>query len=157
VNGLSAGWEDEELLTALRQALRSHEAVPADFINAGKNAFVWRNIDAELAELTYDSLSSAEYELSMRAEAASIRALTFTSARLTIELEVVGDSVLGQVVPAQSAAITVQPKVGAGIALDADEIGRFSIRPVPAGLFRLHCRTATGIETLTGWITLEAR
>jgi hypothetical protein len=155
VNGVSGNWDDEELLIALRQALRSQEAVPPDFIDAGKRAFAWRNIDAELAELTYDSLSSAEYELNMRAEAASIRALTFTSAHLTIELEVVGDSLLGQVVPAQPAAITVQTKVGTGITLDADEIGRLSIRPIPAGLFRLHCRTATGIETLTGWITLE--
>jgi len=152
---VSASWDDEELLDTLRQALRSREAVPADFVDAGKHAYAWRNIDAELAELTYDSLSSAEYELSMRAEAASIRALTFTSAQLTIELEIVGDSLLGQVVPAQRAAITMQPKIGAGITVDADEIGRFSIEPIPAGLFRLHCRTATGIETLTGLFTLE--
>jgi hypothetical protein len=157
VTGVSASWDDEELLDALRQALRSREAVPSDFVDAGKHAYAWRNIDAELAELTYDSLSSAEYELelSTRAEAASIRALTFTSAHLTIELEIVGDSLLGQVVPGQPAAITMQPRVGAGITLDADEIGRFWIEPVPAGLFRLHCRTATGIETLTGWFTLE--
>ena len=152
---MSARWDDEELLTTLHQALRSREAVPADFVDAGKQAFAWRNIDAELAELTYDSLTSAEYELSMRAEAASIRALTFTSARLTIELEIVGDFLLGQVVPAQPAAITAQTKAGRGMTLDADDIGRFSLQPIPAGLFRLHCRTATGIETLTGWMTLE--
>jgi hypothetical protein len=90
----------------------------------------------------------------MRAEAASIRALTFTSARLTIELEIVGDSLLGQIVPGQPAAITLQPRDGARAVLDADDIGRFSIQPRPAGLFRLHCRTTTGIEILTGWITL---
>jgi hypothetical protein len=38
-----------------------------------------------------------------------------------------------------------------------DDIGRFLVQPLPAGLFRLRCRTATGIETLTGWITLESR
>jgi hypothetical protein len=154
VNGVSASWDDEELLTALRHALYSRSAVPAEFVDSGKQAFAWRNIDAELAELTYDSETNAEYALSTRAEAASIRALTFTSARLTIELEIVGDALLGQIVPGQPAAITVQPKVGASAILDADDIGRFSIQPLPAGLFRLHCRTATGIETLTGWITL---
>jgi hypothetical protein len=151
---MSASWDDDELLTALRQAVRSREAVPADFVDAAKGAFAWRNIDAELAELTYDSETSVEHALSMRAEAASIRALTFTSARLTIELEIVGDSLLGQVVPAQSAAITVRPKTGAAAIFDADDIGRFSIQPKPAGMFRLHCRTTTGIEALTGWITL---
>jgi hypothetical protein len=154
VNEVSASWDDEELLAVLRKALWSRKAVPAEFVEAGKHAFAWRNIDAELAELTYDSLTSVDSALSMRAEAASIRALTFTSARLTIELEIVGDSLLGQVVPGQPAAITVQPIVGATATLDADDIGRFSIEPMPTGLFRLHCRTATGVEALTGWITL---
>ena len=151
---MTANWDDEELLAALRQALDSRTAVPAEFVEAGKRAFAWHNIDAELAQLTYDSQTSADYALSMRAEAASIRALTFTSARLTIELEIVGDSLLGQIVPGQPTAITVQPRDGASAVVEADDIGRFSIQPRPAGLFRLHCRTATGIEILTGWITL---
>jgi hypothetical protein len=152
---VAAIWDDDELLTALRQAVRSREAVPADFVDAAKGAFAWRNIDAELAELTYDSLTSVEDTLSMRAEPASIRALTFTSPRLTIELEVVGDALLGQIVPGQPAVITVQPKSAASTLVDADDIGRFLMEPMPAGLFRLRCRTATGIETLTGWITLD--
>ncbi len=152
---MSASWDDEELFTALRQALSSRQAVPAEFVDAGKHAFSWRNIDAELAELTYDSLTSVEDALSVRAETASIRALTFTSPRLTIELEVVGDSLLGQIVPGQPAMITVEPKSGARAIVDADDIGRFLMQPMPAGLFRLRCYTATGIEALTGWITLE--
>jgi hypothetical protein len=154
---VSASWDDDELLTALRQALGSRSAVPAEFVDAGKHAFAWRTIDAELAELTYDSLTSAEGVLSTRAETASIRALTFTSPRLTIELEVVGDALLGQIVPGQPAVITVQPKSGAGAVVDVDDIGRFLLQPMPAGLFRLRCRTTGGIETLTGWITVESR
>jgi hypothetical protein len=153
---VSASWDDEELLTALREALSFRRAVPADFVDAGKHAFAWRNIDAELAELTYDSLTSVEDALSMRAETASIRALTFTSPRLTIELEVVGDSLLGQIVPGQPAVITVQPRSGASTVVDVDDIGRFLMQPMPAGLFRLGCRTVTGMETVTGWITLES-
>lgn len=153
--GVSASWDDEELLTALRQALSPRNAVPAEFVAAGKQAFAWRTIDAELAELTYDSLTSLEDALSMRAETASIRALTFTSPRLTIELEVVGDSLLGQIVPGQPAVITIQPKSAASSIVEVDDIGRFLLQPLPAGLFRLRCRTATGVETLTGWITLE--
>jgi hypothetical protein len=90
----------------------------------------------------------------MRAEAASIRALTFTSAHLTIELEVAQDSLLGQIIPAQPATIRIQPRGDAETALTTDEIGCFSIQPIPSGQFRMHCHTAAGVDALTGWITL---
>jgi hypothetical protein len=148
-------WDDDQLLEALRQALRAREAVPAEFVEAGKSAFAWHNIDAELAQLTYDSSHDLAYEPALRAEDASIRALTFTSAHLTVELEVTGDTLLGQVIPAQSGMITVQPRDGGETTVTADEIGCFSIRPIPSGPFRLHCRTAADLDALTGWITLE--
>jgi hypothetical protein len=145
---------DEELLAALRLAVQARRAVPADFVTAGKNAFAWHNIDAELAQLTYDSTRDSEPAGATRAETASIRALTFTSTQLTIELEVTAGSLIGQVVPAQPATIKVQPKAGAESAVTADEIGLFAIQPIPSGSFRLHCRTDTGVEALTGWISL---
>jgi hypothetical protein len=147
-------WDDDTLLAALGQAVRARQAVPPEFIEAGKNAFAWHNIDAELAQLTYDSSSDAELALSVRAESASIRALTFSSAHLTIELEVTSDSLVGQVIPAQPAMITVRPRAGEERSLPTDEIGLFSIRPIPQLPFRLHCRTDAGVEVLTGWITL---
>jgi hypothetical protein len=151
---VAEGWDDEELLAALQEALRARDAVPPEFVEAAKNAFAWHNIDAELAQLTYDSSRDSDYEPSVRAEAASIRALTFTSAHLTIELEVTQDSLLGQIIPAQTGVIKIQPQDGAETEFPADEIGCFSIRPIPSGPFRLHCRTAVGIDVLTGWITL---
>jgi hypothetical protein len=151
---VSAGWDDEELLAALREALRARQAVPPEFVAVGKNAFAWHNIDAELAQLTYDSSRDSDYEPSMRAEAASIRALTFTSAHLSIELEVTEDSLVGQIIPAQTGVIKIRSRDGAERTLPADEIGCFSIHPIPPGPFRLHCRTAAGIDALTGWITL---
>jgi len=154
VSKVTKGWDDEEVLAALQQALRAQRAVPPAFIEAGKNAFAWHNIDAELAQLTYDSILDPAPELAMRAEAASIRALTFTSAHLTIELEVAQDSLLGQIIPAQPATIRVQPRTGAETALATDEIGCFSVQPIPSGPFRMHCRTAAGVDALTGWITL---
>ena len=148
-------WDDDRLLAALREAFRAREAVPAEFVEAGKSAFAWHNIDAELAQLTYDSSRDCDYELAMRAEDASIRALTFTSANLTIELEVTEDSLLGQVIPAQAGTIRVQPMDSAETTVSADEIGCFAIRPIPSGAFRLHCRAASDVEALTGWITLD--
>jgi hypothetical protein len=149
-------YDDDELLTALREALAERQAVPPEFVEAAKNAFAWHNIDidAELAELTYDSSRDAEPAPSTRAETASIRALTFTSAHLTLELEVTHDSLLGQIVPAQPGTIKVQLREGAETTVVADGIGRFTIRPIPAGAFRLHCKTAADADALTGWITL---
>jgi hypothetical protein len=149
-----AGLSDDELLAALREAVAARQAVPADFVAAAKNAFAWHNIDAELARLTYDSMRDTDLALSTRTEAASIRALTFTSGHLTIELEVGTESLVGQVVPGQTALITIQPMTGTEIDVHADEIGCFSVAPIPAGQFRLRCRTAAGVETITGWITL---
>jgi hypothetical protein len=151
---LEAGLSDDELLAALRQAVAARQAVPADFVAVAENAFAWHNIDAELAQLTYDSMRDAEHSLSTRTEAASIRALTFTSGHLTIELEVGTESLVGQIVPAQPALITLQPISGPETDVHADEIGCFSIEPIPAGQFRLRCRTGVGVETITGWITL---
>ena len=82
------GWDDEELLAALGEAIRARQAVPEWFVGTGKNAYEWHNIDAELAQLTYDSSRDQDAVAAVRSEAASIRALTFTSSRLSIELEV---------------------------------------------------------------------
>jgi hypothetical protein len=147
-------YDDEDLLAALQRALAEREAVPPEFVEAAKNAFAWHNIDSELAELTYDSSRDAEPEPSTRAETASIRALTFTSAHLTLELEVTHDSLLGQIVPAQAGTIKVQLRDGAETTVPADRIGRFTIRPIPAGEFRLHCKTSADTDTLTNWLTL---
>jgi len=149
-----SGLDDEALFAALRQAIRSRQAVPPEFVTAAKNAFAWHDIDAELAQLTYDSSRASAAAAATRAEAASIRALTVTSPRLTIELEVTEDSLLGQVVPAQAAMIEVQTRDGEVSADRSDEIGCFSVHPIPPGPFRLHCQTADGTDVLTGWITL---
>ena len=41
-------WDDERLLAALSEALKASQAVPSWFVETGKNAFAWHNIDAEL-------------------------------------------------------------------------------------------------------------
>jgi hypothetical protein len=153
VSAVGSGLTDDELLEALRRAVAARREVPADFVSAAEAAFAWHNIDAELAQLTYDSRDAA-HALTTRTEAASIRALTFTSRQLTIELEVAQDSLVGQIVPAQPAVITLLPRAGSERVLTADEIGCFSVEPIPLGQFRLRCRTSAGVETLTGWITL---
>ena len=147
-------WDDDRLLAALGQALKAREAVPEWFIETGKSAFAWHNIDAELAQLTYDSERDRRAVAVLRSETASIRALTFTSAHLTLELEVTGNSLLGQALPPRAGELEIQTKAGVVSTTEVDEIGCFSVDPIPDCPFRLRCRTADGTDVLTGWITI---
>jgi hypothetical protein len=147
------GWDDEQFLAALGEAMRAREAVPEWFVETGKNAYAWHNIDAELAQLTYDSLVDHEQAAAVRSEAASIRALTFTSTRLSIELEVAESSLLGQIIPPRAGTLEVHTTAGV-TSSPVDEIGCFVVDPIPSSPFRLRCRTEDGADVLTGWITL---
>ena len=146
--------DDDQLLAVLKESLRAEREVPAEFTETAKKAYAWHNIDAELAQLTYDSLEHAAPSRSVRSETASIRALTFTSDHLSIEMEVNEDSLLCQLVPAAEATIELQTRAGVIAHLEADEVGCFSIRPIPAKPFRLHSRAANGAIVVTGWIIL---
>jgi len=148
------GWTDEQLLEALSEALRARQAVPPWFVETAKNAYAWHNVEAELAQLTYDSSRDRDLTASLRSESASIRALTFTSAHLSIELEIAESSVLGQIMPPQEGTIEAETQGGVTTPAPVDEIGCFSIEPIPPGPFRLHCHTRDGTDVVTGWITL---
>jgi hypothetical protein len=154
----SNGWDDAELLAALRQAFAARRAVPPEFVQAGQAAFAWHNIDAELAQLTYDSTLRTEDAVPTRAEEeAAIRVLTFTSAEagLQIELEVQEDALAGQILPMQPAAIEVQTRTGTQQPISADEVGCFWITPIPSEDFRLRCRPVRGnAEVITVWVRL---
>jgi hypothetical protein len=147
------GEEDERLLAELRAALRARQAVPDWFVETGKSAYAWHNIDAELAQLTYDSDSDADRMAVTRSESASIRALTFTSPDLSIELEVSEDSLFGRFIPPRGGTLEVHTTAGVASS-PVDEIGCFVVEPIPASPFRLRCRTEDGTDVLTGWITL---
>jgi hypothetical protein len=147
-------WDDDQLLGALRQALKAREAVPPWFVETGKNAFAWHNIEAELAQLTYDSNEDRLQAAATRSETASIRALTFTSAHLSVELEVTGNSLLGQLLPAQEGELEIHTRAGEISTTEVDEIGCFSVDPIPDSPFRLRCHTVDGTDVLTGWITI---
>ena len=145
---------DEALLAALHEAVADREAVPPAFVAAAKGAFAWRNIDAELAQLTYDSWQEEAAAAGLRSESASIRALSFASAHLSIEIEITGGSLLGQLIPARPGTVEVQVPDGGTVTVPVDEAGCFTVDPKPAATFRLRCHTGTQTDVLTGWVTL---
>ena len=147
-------WDDEQLLAALGAALRAREAVPAGWIEMARTAYAWRTIDAELAELTRDSAAGLGASAPVRSEAAAVRSLTFSSAHLTIELEVTGEGLFGQIIPPREGTIEIQTPAGSAGPAGVDVMGCFYVDPVPATLFRLRCRTTDGLEAETAWVAL---
>ena len=124
-------WNDGRLLAALREAVRARQVVPDGFVEAAKNAFAWHNIDAELAQLSYDSSVDAGRSTLVRSETASIRTLTFSSARLSVELEVADGCLLGQIIPAREGTVETQTRTGAAATAAVDVTGCFTIDPIP--------------------------
>ena len=99
----------EALLDAFRAALTTTDAVPDEVVAAAKASFTWRTIDAELAELSYDSLLVGELA-GTRGEAET-RTLSFEFGAVGIEIEVETDGpsrrLVGQIAPGVPESIEV--------------------------------------------------
>ncbi|TCC08010.1 hypothetical protein [Kribbella soli] len=145
--------DDEKLIEALRDALASADEVPSAFVEAGKAAFAWRTIDAELAALTYDSAQDPLDALAIRSESAILRSLTFASDGWTVELELTPDAVLGQLDPPEVGTVTARGDGGKLATAEIDELGFFVLGPPPNIPYRLVCTTQSGTTILTGWVT----
>lgn len=146
--------DDDDLLAALRAATSARSQVPAEFVQAGQDSYAWHTVDAELAALTFDSGREPAAAAGTRSESASIRALTFSSAHLTIEVEVTESSLIGQVIPPREGTVEAQTRDGVPTAAPVDGIGCFSVEPVPPGPFRLRYRNQEATDVVTAWIAL---
>ena len=146
--------DDQILLGALREALAARDAVPRAFLETARSAYAWHHIDAELAQLTYDSRHDMERAAAVRSESASIRALTFHSARFSVEVEITDDALLGQIIPPQRGTAEIQTLAGHTSAVQVDDVGCFAIEPKPDSPFRMRLRTEGQPDVLTGWLTL---
>jgi hypothetical protein len=152
---VSNSLDEGQLLAALRAAIEARAAVPAAFVEAARNAYTWHNIDAELASLSYDSLQDAGQAGSVRSEAAAVRALTFQSARFSIEVELTDDAMFGQFIPPQPGMAELQTRSGQTVTAPMDNVGCFTFDPRPDGPFRLRCHTKTQTDVRTGWVALS--
>ena len=144
--------DDERWLADLGEALREAAAVPQHVLEAGYSAYAWRTIDAELAELTYDSRTEDPALAGARSQAAPLRALTFASSSLTIELQLEPPVLLGQLVPPQPGELVVTLRDGTVRTETVDDLGCFTIEPIPSVPFRLELTGAQSVAT--SWITL---
>lgn len=147
--------EDETLMGELRALAGRADPVPAESVAAARAAFAWRTLDAELAQLAYDSLLDDRPLAGVRG-VATPRLLTFEAARLTLEVEAVGEGperrLLGQLVPPQPGRVEVRHR-GGFVTTEADEVGRFAFEGVLSGPVSLRCDpAAAGAGTVyTDW------
>lgn len=133
---------DPELPDYLVDAILS-EGPPPEAVDLVKNAFTWRTIDAELMELSYDSvLDTAGVR-----DASARRTMEFTSGDISVLLEVDGQQIAGRLIPAQAAQVDV--RIGAEASTQVIEpTGSFTISTSAGGPVQIRLML-TGGQTLT--------
>lgn len=152
--------EDEKLRAELRWA-GALDPVPDDLNAAAKSSFAWYTLDAELAELTFDSAADERSLAGMRGGSAASgapRMLTFEAPGITVEVEAVADGsrrrLIGQLVPPQAGRVEVRHRDGTAGA-DTDEVGRFTLDDLAPGAVSLHCQGTDGtIDVTTDWVLI---
>ena len=143
--------EDEQLLAMLGRALDQADPVPEHLVDGAKSAFTWRTIDAELAEIVFDStLQSA----GVRAEEMD-RQVTFQAPGVEIEVMVVDASarrIVGQLIPPAERTVELVGSDRVDTA-STDRLGRFAFDEVEPGPVRLVVRDADGGPMVqTEWV-----
>ncbi|WP_324785878.1 hypothetical protein [Streptomyces sp. H51] len=153
-SGLDGGpdgdeFADDLLEEELRQAAAVLDPVPAQLRQLAVEAFALHDLEARVAELTFDSVVHA---LPVRGATDTPRMLTFEAGGVTVDVELTGHGLMGQVLPPQSARIEVLGGPHGGAPLTADAMGRFTSQEAPAGPFALKLRTGEGV-IVTDWLT----
>ncbi|TNM38592.1 hypothetical protein FHP29_15280 [Nocardioides albidus] len=151
---------DDELMALLGEAVADETAVSERRRTAARAAFTWRSVDAELAELLHDSALEAGAAVRSGPGGAEPRTLSFGHSGLTLEIEVDGEVLLGQVIGTGEAASASEP---ASVLLERPDADAQSAETDAGGFFRLEgVRSGTvrfvveqgGWSLTTPWVTL---
>jgi hypothetical protein len=146
---MSPSTDDEGLMEELAQAMAQVTEVPDHRREAARAAFSWRTIDEELLALTHDSLELADAAVR---GALAVRTLGFESDGLSLEIEVDGDRVYGQVLDVDVDELVVESVDDGSQNVPVDSSGVFSV-VVPAGPVRFGI-LVDGVLRRTPWIVL---
>ncbi|MFF4503112.1 hypothetical protein [Streptomyces sp. NPDC001401] len=133
----------------LRRAAAILDPVPAQLRQIAVEAFALHDLDARIAELTFDSVVDA---IPVRGATDVPRMLTFHVGGVTVDVELTAQGLMGQVLPPQTAGVEVLSGPQAGSPLTTDDMGRFTYGEPPAGPFALRLRTGEGV-LVTDWLT----
>jgi hypothetical protein len=130
---------EERFLAALGEAIGETTDIPPEFLQAGYTAYAWYSVDAELAELTYDSATGPAGEstfVGARGGSEQLRSMTFVATSFRVDIEVTSGRLKGQVQPRPNGRMQLVTGDGAAD-VEVDRLGWFDIHSAPPGLFQL--------------------
>ncbi len=145
--------QEENLVSLLRRGLDDSDPAPADVTDFAKAALSWRNIDAELVQLSYDS--SEESATTGVRGMATARILAFQSGEWMIDLEYdpFSGQLMGQIEPAGHMTVELHV-IGRVLTTESDDQGRFGFEGIYNGPVALVIRTEGAEAVKTEWIVL---
>lgn len=153
MNDFLTSAEEEWLVDALRRGLSDSDPAPSDVTDFAKAAFSWRAVDAELAELDFDSVDE-DMPAGVRSSATA-RMISFQSGPWTLDVEFDSASsrLMGAISP--QVAYSIDMHTAAGLfTVDSDEVGRFEFEGLASGPLSLVLRLAGGTVIKTRWVIL---
>ncbi len=151
---------DDAERTAIRRLLADLDPVPSEVVAVAKASFTWRTIDAELAELAYDSLFDTELVGTRGASDTRSVSFEYDSTSIEMEVESIGGQrrIVGQIAPRRPSSMEVHRSDDSRtITVTADDRGRFSVSDLAPGLVRLFVQFAPGhgpSRLLTEWMSI---
>lgn len=145
----------EPMPEGLGTVIAMADPIPFDLLQSLRSSLNRRAVDADVAELIYDSVLDGHGDVrSFR----SGRQLSFQGPRVSVEMEVVPERgrVVGQLIP--PAPGDVEVRHGRGVDhVPVDALGRFVIDQFPKGPVSFRCSggdASGGGITVTDWIVL---
>ena len=143
--------EEERLLADLKDALLAAQHPQTGLIIANaQDAFSYSSMEDELARLVYDSMLQGDPIGSVRAADTS-RMVIFECEAMTLEMEIRGRDIVGQIGPPGPATVIVEASEAAMIEVHADELGCFTARlDNPTGPLRFRV-SRPGSSAITEW------
>lgn len=145
--------QTEVLLAMLRKGLEETDSVPSDVAAFARAAFTWRDIDAELAALDFDS--AEEGVPSGVRTSTTVRMMSFQAGQWIIDVEY--DEVAGRLIGATSPPARYSVDLhtsGATFTTESDDLGRFTADGVAPGPLGMVLRFTRGQVIKTQWVVL---
>jgi hypothetical protein len=146
--------DDDQLLRLLGEVLDEDDPVPADALALALSAADLADLDAEVADLVFDSLLD-DQAVALRAGGdGEVRSLTFAAGDRTIEVDLTDDDLVGRVAPPGADPLVLGVvQAGRRQEVTTDSLGRFrsTVRPGPLRL--VFSDADAGSLLVTPWIT----
>ena len=144
---------EDKILSLLHRALDESDPVPTDVTDFARAAISWRTVDADLAQLSYDS-SEESTPIGVRSLSVA-RMLSFETSAWAIDIEYNTASrlLMGQIEPSREVAVELH-LAGGVVATESDELGRFSFDGILPGPIALVFRPSGDEMIKTEWTLL---